>query len=126
MCVQIRDEAASIWYRDNTFTARIFNCQAETLNKWSKDCCTVGQRDYFDVGLIYRLNRPLDTENLIDWCKAIWKDDTARRLMLEDDMSDDEKMVCKAHDIAESYKGQSWDSCEDVLRDLMAGFIEVE
>ena len=80
-CTQIRDEACSIWYRDNQFRAEVNNCDAAALNKWSQHCCTVGQRDYFDVpifleGLIY-------WSNLLDWCRAVWKDDKARILVDE-------------------------------------------
>jgi hypothetical protein len=80
-CTQIRDEACSIWYRDNQFRAEVNNCDASALNKWSQHCCTVGQRDYFGVTIF--LEGQIYWNNLLDWCHAIWKDDRARILVYE-------------------------------------------
>ena len=78
-CDQIQDEASSIWYRDNEFRAPIKDCNASALNDWTAHCCTVGQRDYFDVSL--NLRGYVARENLLKSCKAIWKDDKARVLV---------------------------------------------
>lgn len=77
-CTQIRSKAASIWYRDNKFYARVPNCDAAAVNKWSQHCCTVGQRDYFDVAI--KLFGGIEWSNLLKWCQAVWEDDRARRL----------------------------------------------
>ena len=45
-CSQIRHEATSIWYRDNSFDANVYDCDAAVLNGWAQHCCTVGQRDF--------------------------------------------------------------------------------
>ena len=81
-CRQILGEAASIWYRDNKFRAHVEDCNAIVLNEWSLHCCTVGQRDYFDVSI--SSSGPVAWENLVVWCKAIWKDDKARVLVWQD------------------------------------------
>ena len=56
-CSQICDEAASIWYRDNDFETLVQDCNATLLNKWTRHCCTVGQRDYFNVSIALRFTR---------------------------------------------------------------------
>lgn len=80
-CPEVHDEACSIWYRDNEFRAKVKDCNADSLNKWTQHCCTVGQRDYFNVSI--SLLGDIKWENLLKWCEAVWKDDKARVLVAE-------------------------------------------
>lgn len=80
-CSGFHIEASSIWYRDNHFRAVGINCDATALHKWTQNCCTVGQRDYFDVSI--ELRDRINWDRLVDWCYAVWKDDKARMLVDE-------------------------------------------
>ncbi|KAK3701623.1 hypothetical protein LTR37_015374 [Vermiconidia calcicola] len=115
-CSEIRDEASSIWYRDNKFIAGVKNCNATTLNAFSEHACTVGQRDYFEIGIA--LMGPPNWKNLVQWCQAIWKDGNARRMEWAEDLKEDEDIVCRAHDIAMRYKGKDWEACLGALKRL--------
>lgn len=136
-CQEIHSEASSIWYRDNTFKAAIEDCDANALNKWAQHCCTVGQRDHFDVGI--HLVGDIKWKNLLEWCRAVWEDDKARVLVWEEGkifnvsrssrkwtlispinvgLREDERVVCDAHDIAIRHKGRAWEACVRALENM--------
>lgn len=115
-CAQIHDEASSIWYRDNEFRASVFDCDASTLNKWAHHCCTVGQPYHFEVSIV--IEGYINWRNLVKWCEAIWKDDKARRLVSDPEMSDIQRVVGNAHNIAMYYKNKSWKACVNALETM--------
>ena len=124
-CSQICDEAASIWNRDNDFETLVQDCNATLLNKWTRHCCTVGQRDYFNVSIALRFTRGnFPWKNLIKWSEAIWKDDKDRRVLPHPRNDERERMVCRAHGISMYYQGKPWTACLHALQDLRAGVYE--
>ena len=121
-CSKIRDEASSIWYRDNKFIAGVKNCNATTLNAFSEHACTVGQRDYFQIGIAL-MGSP-NWKNLVQWCEAIWKDDNARRMEWTEELTEHEDIVCRAHDIAMGYQGEDWEACLRALKRLRSQAVD--
>ncbi|KAK5111965.1 hypothetical protein LTR85_011712 [Meristemomyces frigidus] len=115
-CQQVRNEALGIYYKLNTFSIVVEDCDATLLNLWTQHCCKIGQLEY-DLAIL--VDGDANWDNLVKWVKAIWAGDGSRRLLEVEGMSELEQSICAAHDIGYELTHSKWQGCEDALWDLL-------
>ncbi|KAK5111966.1 hypothetical protein LTR85_011713 [Meristemomyces frigidus] len=112
---QVREEASGIYYKQNEFVATVYDCIASEVNRWSAHCCDINQREY---NLRLEVWGNGEWTALKAWAKAVWKDDGSRVLVKEEGMSKMEEDISAVLEVAQNFKGSSWEHCKDALMEM--------
>ncbi|KAK5677119.1 hypothetical protein LTS10_010308 [Elasticomyces elasticus] len=113
----VRHETTSIYYRGQTFTHEVWNCNADTMLAWCESGIKMGVYTVHDKWRsILTLRGQPNWTNLMRWCKER-HEKSGPNVPISEDHTPFETMVVACIRLAREFRdaGRSWKECTDVL-----------
>ncbi|KAF7197833.1 hypothetical protein HII31_00922 [Pseudocercospora fuligena] len=118
VCRQIRNETNAMYYSAhlNTFRIKVYKQNAKNLVKFTKYINTLD--DTMEVALRVDTYGVASITRLLEWCEAIWMDEGTDALEPEEDLNPLRNSIVRVTQMAQEYRGKSWEDFTKALRSL--------